>query len=90
MKRDDILDVVGRVIRREFGCNAPLEESSDILGDLQLDSLQRVTLAVELENHFQICFDPDDEAGLATLGDVVDLVQRRLREESGGTHASEG
>lgn len=80
MKRAGILDVVRGVVRRDLACEQPVEEASDLLGDLQLDSLQRLTLAVELENHFELCFDPEDEEGLATIGDVVDLIERQLAE----------
>lgn len=80
MKRADILGVVRRVIRQDLECEVLVEEPSSILGDLQLDSLQRLTLAVELENHFEICFDLEDEQGLSTIGDLVDLIERQLGE----------
>jgi acyl carrier protein len=80
MKRADVLGVVRRVIRQDLECEVPVEEPSSILGDLQLDSLQRLTLAVELENHFEICFDLEDEQGLSTIGDLVDLIERQLGE----------
>jgi len=80
MKRADVLGVVRRVIRQDLECEVLVEEPSSILGDLQLDSLQRLTLAVELENHFEICFDLEDEQGLSTIGDLVDLIERQLGE----------
>jgi acyl carrier protein len=80
MKRADVLGVVRRVIRQDLECEVLVEEPASILGDLQLDSLQRLTLAVELENHFEICFDLEDEQGLSTIGDLVDLIERQLGE----------
>lgn len=53
-------------------------ESTHLFRDLELDSLQQLTFVVELEDHFEICFDEGDEAGIETIGDVVDVVSRRL------------
>lgn len=49
-------------------------------GDLAdvLDSVQRLTLVVAIEDRFQICFDPDDEGEARTLDGVVTLVLRKL------------
>ena len=44
----------------------------------KLDSVQRLTLVVALEDHFQICFDPDSEDGLLTLNDVVNHIHQQL------------
>ena len=49
-------------------------------GDLgaHLDSVQRLSLVVAIEDHFEICFDPEDEEGVQTLDDVVALVHGKL------------
>lgn len=54
-------------------------------GDLarHLDSVQRLTLVVAIEDAFQVCLDPDDEAQLATLDDVVRLVAARVTDAAG-------
>jgi acyl carrier protein len=48
-------------------------------GDLasQLDSMQRMTLVVAIEDHFQIAFDEDDEAELKTLDDLVRVLKTK-------------
>lgn len=53
-------------------------------GDLaeHLDSVQRLTLVVAIEDTFEICFEPDDDESVVTLEDVVTTVQRRLSEAS--------
>jgi len=53
-------------------------EDTHLLRDLKLDSLQQLTLVVELENRFRVAFENDDEAGIERVGDVVDLLARRL------------
>ena len=45
-------------------------------GDLSqaLDSLQRLTLAVAIEDRFQICLDEEAERSISTVDALVDLV----------------
>ena len=51
-----------------------------LVEDLALDSIQRLTLAVEVENRFRICLDPEDEEGIETVGDLAEVVGRKLKE----------
>lgn len=49
-------------------------------GDLSesLDSVQRLSLVVAIEDHYEIAFDEEDDASVTTLDDVVRLVAARL------------
>jgi acyl carrier protein len=78
MTRDQILERVRRLARERLEVSAPFDLDTKLLRDLQLDSLKQLALVIELENEFEICFDPEDEDGLETVGHVVDLVQRLL------------
>lgn len=49
-----------------------------LIEDLALDSIQLLTLAVEVENRFRICMDPEDEEGIESVGDLADVVARKL------------
>jgi acyl carrier protein len=49
-----------------------------LVEDLELDSLKRLTLALEVENHFQICLD--EESAILTVGDLVEIIRERLDE----------
>ena len=40
------------------------------------DSLKALTLAVEVENRFQVCLDPDRDGELVTVADLVTAVRR--------------
>jgi acyl carrier protein len=57
-------------------------EHSLVPGDLaaQLDSLQRLTLVVAIEDHYKIIFEPDDDEKIETVDDVVTLIVRKLSE----------
>lgn len=82
MTRDEIREAVEEVAREALRWEGPLPE-----GDLAhaLDSLQRLTLAVAIEDRFEICLDEEAEAAIVSLDGLVDLVVSRTR---GGAHAS--
>ena len=50
--------------------DAPLVET------LKLDSIRMLTLMVEVENHFEICLEEDDESSIENLGDLIAVVKR--------------
>ena len=70
-------DTVLRIAREELGDAAPTEAT-----DLSetLDSMQRLQLVVAIEDHFQICFEPEDDEAVLTLDDVVSVVEQRLKD----------
>lgn len=78
MERDAILQGVSRVFAEHLSI-PEVAESTHLFRDLELDSLQQLTLVVEIENQFRICFDDGDESGIETVSDIVNLVARRLR-----------
>jgi acyl carrier protein len=78
MSRQQIFDQVCRIIAERLRVATAVEPGTDLARDLQLDSVQQLTLVVELENHFQICFDPGEEEGIATVDSVVQLIASRL------------
>ena len=81
LDRQDILRQVQAILRDKLRVKEPVHLQTDLLGDLRLDSVNQLALVVELENHFRICFDPGDEAGVTTINDVVGLVEQALRRE---------
>lgn len=49
--------------------------------DLKMDSLQRMTLFIALEDEFQDdSMPPEEVAGLATIQDIVGFVERKLKQ----------
>ncbi len=81
MTEDQILAGVRHVLADRLRVERPIHRDLHVLRDLHLDSIQQFALVVELENHFQVCFEPGDEEGIATVGDVTRLVARRLAAE---------
>ncbi len=55
------------------------DELPPVDGDLSelLDSVQRLSLVVAIEDHFKVAFEPEDDDA-RTLDDVVSIVERHL------------
>lgn len=77
MDRASVMSDVQKVLEEHLKI-ADVDETTHLFKDLELDSIQQLTFVVEIENHFKICFDEGDEAGIETIGDVVDAVSSRL------------
>lgn len=78
MKRDEILRGIRHVFKKYLEIDSGIEPETDILHDLQLDSMAMLTLVVELENHFQIELEEGDEQNIRTIDDLLDLIAHRL------------
>lgn len=77
LNRERVLTDVRHVLKTHLRID-DVDESTHLFRDLELDSIQQLTFVVELENHFELCFDEGDEADIQTIGDVVDHVSARL------------
>jgi acyl carrier protein len=73
-----VIDGITEVARAHLGWDGELRPEMRLVEDLELDSLKRLTLALEVENHFQICFD--EESAILTVGDLVEIIRERLDE----------
>ena len=78
--RLEVLRAVQEVAATHLGFDAELRPEMRLVEDLELDSLRALTLAVEVENRFRICLDPELEAELETVGDLVETVVGALEE----------
>jgi acyl carrier protein len=80
---DAILAGVRAVAAEHLGWSGDLSLDARLVEDLELDSIRLLTLAVEVENRFLVALEPEDEAGIVTVADLVDTVARRLAEKAG-------
>lgn len=80
MNPEQILREVEHLACTHLRLAVDLRPEMDLIGDLELDSLLLLTLAVEVENHFRVCLDEKDEAGIRTVGDLVETVGRKLKQ----------
>jgi len=73
-----ILDGIRDVLRTHLDVEQAIDMDTPLVEALALDSLRLLTLVVELENHFHVHLEDEDEAGLTRVADVVAVLRRRL------------
>ena len=76
LQREEILAGIAEVARVHLGWTEPLTPELRLVEDLELDSIKSLTLALEVENHFRVCLD--EEAGIITVGDLINAVEEHL------------
>lgn len=81
MNDEMILDGIRVVLRDHVGVTTPVSRDTQLVTDLELDSLKQLTLVVELENHFRIRFAYGDEDGIKRMGDLLQVIKTRMREQ---------
>ena len=78
MTEAEILSELRAIVRDVTGEAVLVTRKTDLLGDLQLDSLKQLELVVEIENRFGICLDAEDEQGLATVAELTARIADRM------------
>ena len=78
MNTQDITQKVLQLMKQELGWEEPLQGTS--LSE-NLDSVQKLSLVVAIEDHYEICFDPEDGEEIESLDQIVALIQRKTQEE---------
>lgn len=72
---------VERIIRAHRGDACLLRPETNLVTDLELDSILQLELVVELENHFEIALEPEEEQEIITVGDLVAWIDRAREQE---------
>jgi len=80
----EILSELRAIVRDVTGEAVLVTRKTDLLGDLQLDSLKQLELVVEIENRFGICLDAEDEQGLATVAELTARIADRMSAREAG------
>jgi acyl carrier protein len=78
MTREEIRRGIAEVAREHLAFPGELADGDRLVEDLELDSIRLLTLAAEVENRFRVALDADDEAAIATVGDLVERVAAKL------------
>ena len=59
---------------------ANIDDANNLRTDLNLDSVDVVSIVSQVERHFRIRLSQQDLEKLVTLGDVLDLLEAKLKE----------
>ena len=88
--RAEILDEIRLTLSAELEITEPVELHHELAKDLGLDSMGAIILAVGLEDRFRVKLSDGDASGVATVKDLVDLVERRTLEAPTGRDPETG
>ena len=75
----EIFETVVSVLKRTCGVQVEVPLEAKLAEDLGLDSVGLLTLALELENHYQLQLGEDPADPPRTVGEVVELIAKGLR-----------
>jgi acyl carrier protein len=75
---DALMTEIETLARRVRADLPPLEPHLRLVEDLRLDSIERLSLAVEIEDAFQIRLDDLDEGAIVTVGELLAVIQERV------------
>ncbi len=72
-----VLKVVAEVLNKKEG---DIQLDASLRGDLNLDSLQQMTLFIVLEDEFKRTIPPEEVTMLDTIKDVVTFIEKKMQE----------
>jgi acyl carrier protein len=79
VSRDDVLGHVRSILVAEFELEpGQVTESARLVEDLDLDSIDGVTIVVRLESRLHVNITDEEIQKMATVGDIVDALADRL------------
>lgn len=79
MTRDDVLEHVRSILVAEFELEpGQVIGSARLVEDLDLDSIDGVTIVVRLESRLHVTITDEEIQKMATVGDIVDALAERL------------
>ena len=73
----DVIEKVKQVLAKRVDVTKLHE--NDLLTDIGLDSLDLVEVMLEIEDELNIKFTSDEIANLATLKDVAELINKKIK-----------
>lgn len=79
MDRTQLRDVLKELLEDETGDSyGQVEESSDLTQELGLDSVDFVSLVLQIENKFTIKLETRELQNVRQVGDMIDLIVAKL------------
>ncbi len=77
MTDEEIFQAIAEVVRDKLEITE-VGRTARLVEDLELDSIRLLTLAMEVEDRFQVCLDEEDEQAIVTVQDLIDVVRGKL------------
>jgi len=79
MDKEEIIKKTNEFLIDEFEVDEDdISSEANLKETLELDSLDYVDLVVSVESNFNVKLDAEDFAGIVTLQDFYDLIEKKL------------
>jgi acyl carrier protein len=79
MSRDEIFKKMNKIFRDVFDDNDIVLSDKTTAANIEgWDSMEHINLVLQIEEEFNLRFNMKDIKSLANVGEMVDLVQRKL------------
>lgn len=79
MQRTELAAMLLELLEQETGEEYPhLTDRTDFRDELKLDSVDMVSLLLHIETRLGICVQSQELASIAKVGDLLDLIERKL------------
>ena len=70
---------IREIVVEQLSCDeSKVTEETDLIKDLEADSLDAVEIIVAIEEQFDIEIPDEDDENFKTIGDIVDYVDEKL------------
>lgn len=84
MNRHELSATVLELLEKETGESYPaLVDSTSLRDELNLDSLDMAGLVLHIESHFGIQVETELLETVATVGDLLDVLQKKIAAKAG-------
>jgi acyl carrier protein len=84
MTRQELSSIVHELLEKETGETYPgLQESTSLRDGLNLDSLDMAGLVLHVESRFGIQIETELLEDIATVGDLLDVLDRKIVAKAG-------
>jgi acyl carrier protein len=80
ISESSVLAEIQRIVSTTpLGIKREINSSDELVKDLDLDSVDMITLAVAIESHFNIAIPEEESLRIRSVGDLCHVVTRAVR-----------
>ncbi|MEY4180179.1 MAG: hypothetical protein RLY70_3753 [Planctomycetota bacterium] len=79
MNREQLKRELSEILEESVGEEFPeLNESASLVDELKLDSVDLLSMTIEIQSRYGIVINAAEVAGIATVGDVLDVIAGKI------------
>ena len=79
MNKEDIRSILQLLAKEELGWSTELPSTSL---SQSLDSMQKISLVVAIEDRFEICFEPEEEEYIDTIAELISFIHKKIHKRA--------